>query len=120
MRGTIRVCVNIMGPAKVVAAGAAVAYSLVGVELTPGTSVVLVKDAGRTLAEGRFQGRQVTDVDMKVLGNFVGKLEYRSAYGGMKLATMKPDYPAFLQLPAHAAFVILYYCHNNQPGSSHY
>ena len=28
---------------------------------------------------------------------------------------MKPDYPAFLQLSARVAFMLLFYCHNNRP-----
>ena len=86
-----------------------------GSTVQPNKSVVLVKDAAATAAAGRFEGMVLTEVGMKVLGNYVGTDEYRATEGGKKLATMQPNQKALLQIPPRGAFLLLYYCYNQCP-----
>ena len=62
-----------------------------------------------------FPGRKVTSVGLKVLGNYVGKREYRITEGARALAAMIPNQQAMRKLPPRVQFHLLHYCVNNRP-----
>ena len=89
-------------------------FAKAGITLVLEKGCVLVRDTTQVGVDA-FPGRRVTSVGLKVLGNYVGKREYRIAEEARALADMIPNQQALRQLSPRVQFHLLYYCYNNRP-----